>query len=220
MPELERLDVIGYHDESVPHTFFRQEDETDHLAILVPGGRYTAHMPLLYYPMRLLLTLGADALRIEYAYMDRAEYQALPPAERMRWLFTDVTAASRAALAQRPYHQVTLVGKSLGTLAMGHLLTTENALQKAQAIWLTPLLWNDLWRSQVQRARPRSLFASGTADPHYDAAHLAELQAATDGQAVLVEGANHSLEIEGDVMASLQALEQVVQAVQTFLRGA
>jgi len=220
MPELKRLDIAGYRDEPVPHTFFRQEDETDHLAILVPGGRYTAYMPLLYYPLRLLLTLGADVLRIEYAYTGRADYQALPPAEQVRWLFTDVSAASRAALAQRPYQQVTLVGKSLGTLAMGYLLTTESALRKAQAVWLTPLLWNDLWRSQIQQVRPRSLFASGTADPHYDPAHLAELQAATNGKAVVVEGANHSLEIEGDVMASLQALEQVVQAVQTFLRGA
>jgi predicted alpha/beta-hydrolase family hydrolase len=217
MPELQRLDFVGYREEPVPHTFFRQEDETHHLAILAPGGRYTAYMPLLYYPMRLLLTLGADVLRIEYAYMDREAYQALPPSEQVRWLFTDVSAASRAALAQRPYQQVTLVGKSLGTLALGYLLATESALREAQAIWLTPLLWNDLWRSQVQQARPRSLFASGTADPHYDPAHLAELQAATNGTVVLVEGANHSLEIEGDVRASLQALEQLVQAVQTFL---
>lgn len=213
----ETLGITGYREEPLPNTFFRQTAGTHHLAILLPGAGYTATMPLMYYPMRLLLTLGADVLRVEYAYLGRAEYEALSPAERVRWLCTDVTAATRVALARRPYHQLTLVGKSLGTLAMGYLLTTENGLQEAQAIWLTPLLWNERLRSQIQQIKPRSLFASGTADPHYDPSHLAELLAATNGEAVVVEGANHSLEIEGDVVASLKALEQVVRAVQTFL---
>jgi dienelactone hydrolase len=211
------LEIAGYQDEPVAHTFFQQEDQTRHLAILLPGAGYTAYMPLIYYPMRLLLALGADALRVEYMYLGREDYAALPPAERLRWLFGDVTAAYRSAVAQRLYQQVTLVGKSLGTLAMGHLLTTEAELPLVQAVWLTPLLWNDRLRAQIQQAKPRSLFAIGTADAHYNEAHLAELQAATHSDAVVIDGANHSLEIEGDVMQSLQALEQVMHAFQAFL---
>jgi predicted alpha/beta-hydrolase family hydrolase len=216
MVQQNTLEIAGYHDEPVAHTFFQQADETPHLAILLPGAGYTAYMPLLYYPMRLLLALGADVLRVEYMYLGRADYAALPPAERVRWLFADVTAAYRSAVAQRPYQQLTLVGKSLGTLAMGYLLTKELELTPAQAVWLTPLLWNDRLRAQIKQARPQSLFAIGTADPHYSEAHLAELQAATHGDAVVIEGANHSLEIEGDVIQSLRALEQVMRAVQAF----
>jgi predicted alpha/beta-hydrolase family hydrolase len=213
----ETLSINGYLDQAVPHTFFKQEDETRHLAILLPGAGYTAHMPLLYYPMRLLLEMGADVLRVEYAYMGRAEYEALSPAERVRWVFADVTAACRTGLEQRVYQQVTLVGKSLGTMAMGYLLTTEATLAQAQAIWLTPLLWNDLLRAQIRQAKPRSLFVTGTADPHYSAEHLAELQAATAGEAVVIEGANHSLEISGNLFASLQGMEQVIRALRGFL---
>ena len=211
------LEINGYQGAPVPHTFFQQEKESDHLAVLLPGVGYSAHMPLLHYPLRLSLDLGADVLRLEYAYAARAEYGALPAQEQARWLFTDVTAACRAALTQRAYQQVTLVGKSLGTLAMGHLLTAEPDLSHAQAIWLTPLLWNELLRAQIQRARPRSLFAVGTADAHYHARYLAELKAATGGEAVVIEGANHSLEIAGDAMGSLRALEQIMRAVQAFL---
>jgi predicted alpha/beta-hydrolase family hydrolase len=210
---------MGYRDESVPHTFFQRDGETRHVAILLPGLGYTAYMPLLYYPMRLLLALGADVLRVEYAYNRRADYGALSPAEQARCLFSDAVAACRVALAQRPYQQITLVGKSLGTLAMGYLLTIEDALARAQAIWLTPLLWNDMLRTQIQQTSPRSLFAIGTADPHYNPAYLADLQAATGGQAVVIDGANHSLEIESDVMQSLRALTQVMRAVQAFLGG-
>jgi hypothetical protein len=217
MAAAKTLEINGYRGAPVPHTFFQQEKEADHLAILLPGVGYSAHMPLLYYPLRLSLDLGADALRVEYAYAARAEYGALSAQEQARWLLTDVTAACRAALAQRRYREITLVGKSLGTLAMGHLLTAEPDLSRAQAIWLTPLLWNEPLRTQIQRARPRSLFAIGTADTHYNAAYLAELKAATGGEAVVVEGANHSLEIAGDVMGSLRALERVMRAVQAFL---
>lgn len=217
MFSFETLEICGYRDEPVPHTFFRQAEDALHLAILLPGMGYTAYMPLLYYPMRLLLAAGSDVLRVEYLYARRAEYGTLAPQEQARWLFTDVTAACRAALAQRPYQQVTLIGKSLGTLAMGYLLSSEAALGQAQAIWLTPLLWNDMLRAQIRRAKPPSLFATGTADPHYNLTYLAELQKATRGQAVVIEGANHSLEIEGDVIQSLRAMEQVMGAIQTFL---
>jgi pimeloyl-ACP methyl ester carboxylesterase len=174
-------------------------------------------MPLLYYPMLELLRIGADVLRVETVYVKRPEFAALSPAEKAHWVCTDAAAACRAALAQRSYQQITLVGKSLGTLAMGHLLTTEAALAKARVIWLTPLLWHDMLRSQIRQARPRSLFAVGTADPHFSATGLAEVELATEGEKVVIDGGNHSLEIEGDVMASLQAVEQVMRAVQIFL---
>jgi predicted alpha/beta-hydrolase family hydrolase len=211
------LEITGYRDEPVPHTFLKQDVETDHVAILLPGVGYTTHMPLLYYPASLLLTMGADVLRVETVYIKQADFGALPGAEKARWAFADATAVCRAALDQRLYRRITLVGKSLGTLAMGYLLGTEDALAQARAIWLTPLLSNDLLRAQIQQAKSCSLFAVGTADPHYDATRLAEVQAVTGGKVVVIEGANHSLEVEGDVKRSLQALEEVMDAIQAFL---
>lgn len=213
------LQISGYQGEPVPNTFFQHQDTTDHIAIFLPGVRYTCHMPLLYYPTRLFLFMGADALWVEYAYDQRADFRALAEVERERWFITDVTAACHTALTQRPYRQVTLVGKSLGTLAMGHLLTADPQLAGAQAIWLTPLLRNERLRAQIRLCKARSLFVIGSADAHYDPASLAEVQAATGGETVVVDGANHSLEIEGDVWQSLQALEQVLRAIQAFLTG-
>jgi pimeloyl-ACP methyl ester carboxylesterase len=211
------LQITGYRDEPLPHTFLKQEDEARHVAVLLPGVGYTVHMPLLYYPMLELLAIGADVLRVETLYVKRPEFDGLAPAEKARWVFTDATAACCAVLAQRAYQKITLVGKSLGTLAMGYLFTNEDALTQAQAIWLTPLLWNNMLRAQIQQAKPRSLFAVGTADSHYNPTYLAEVKAATGGETVIIHGGNHSLEVEGDVLTSLQALEQVMRAVQKFL---
>src|SRR5579884_1063750 len=107
------LDIRGYRDEPVPHTFWRQDEQARHVAILLPGVGYTCDMPLLYYPARLLLALGADVLRVEYVYGRRPDFAALSDAAQGRWLFADVAAACRAVQGGHSYEQVTLVGKSL-----------------------------------------------------------------------------------------------------------
>ena len=57
------LPIAGYRDLPVPNTFVRQPGETDHLALVFPGYSYPCEMPALYYPVSLLLSLGADVVR-------------------------------------------------------------------------------------------------------------------------------------------------------------
>jgi len=211
------LQIVGHRDEPLPHTFLEQETEANHLAVLLPGVGYTVHMPLLYYPMLELVARGADVLRIETIYVKQSGFEELAPADRARWVFADAIAACSVALAQRPYEHITLVGKSLGTMTMGYLLTAEARLTHARAIWLTPLLWNDVLRSQIQQTSPRSLFVVGTADPHYNPVFLSEMVKATGGESVVIDDANHSLEIKGNVLASVQAIDKAMRAVQKFL---
>lgn len=123
------LDINGYRGEPVPNTFLRQAEEARRLGIVLPGWGYSADRPVLYYPGLVLLDRGADLLRVEYQYVRRPEYLAAEAEERERWLVDDVTAALEAGLAQRAYDEVTLVGKSIGTLAMGHLVAADARLK-------------------------------------------------------------------------------------------
>jgi len=217
MYSFKTLLIAGYRNEPVLNTFLRQDGEAREIAIVLPGVGYTCHMPLLYYPSQVLLTLGMDVLWVEYHYIRRPDYRALADAEQKQWLFADVTAACQAALTQRPYQQVTLIGKSLGTVAMSHLLAMDARLARSRAVWLTPVLRNDEVRTQIQHSGPLALVAIGTADPYYDPAYLADLQTAAKSEVVVVDGADHSLEIAGDVGQSLQVLERVTRAIQTFV---
>ena len=98
-------------------------------------------MPVLYYPRRLLLERGADALLVEYDYRGREDFRMPRDRERDSWFFDDVAAACAAGLGQRPYSGVTLVGKSLGTLAMGYLLTEDARLSRARCVWSGQEQW-------------------------------------------------------------------------------
>jgi pimeloyl-ACP methyl ester carboxylesterase len=169
-------------------------------------------MPLLYYPARMLSARGADVLRVDY------DYRHTGPEARGGAFAADVAATWEAGLAARPYERVTLIGKSLGTLALGQLLATVPNPPPMRSLWLTPLFRDARLRAQAMAIRQPAFFAAGTADPHYDAEALAAVQEATGGEALVIEGANHSLEIEGDVGGSIRILERVMRAIEAFIR--
>lgn len=209
------LDVRGYKDEPVPNTLIAHPIPAKHLGIILPGYRYPVDMPPLHYAGRVLLDLGADVLRIEYAY-NRTNFMEQPESEQDKWISSDVLAACEAGLSQRPYEQITLIGKSLGTIAMGHLLA-DRRFHQAACVWLTPLLTVEWLRSRIEEIHPPSLFAIGTADRFYQPEVLTHLERVTNGRVLLIEGVDHSLEVPGDIRKSLLALNQIVNALQEFL---
>lgn len=212
---LSSLDVTGYQGQPVLNTFIAHPEPARHLGIVLPGYRYPADMPPLHYAGRVLLDQGADLLRVEYAYY-RTSFQQQPESTQDEWIASDVFAACEAGLSQRSYEEVTLIGKSLGTIAMGHLLS-DRRFQNATCIWLTPILTLEWLCSRIEQLRPRSLFVIGTADPFYRPDVLRQLQQATHGQVAVLEGVDHSLEISGDIHQSLLALHQMVEQFQSFL---
>ena len=72
-------------------------------------------------------------------------------------------------------------------------------------------------REQLYNISHPSLFVIGTSDPYYKPDLLKEVQNATRGETLTIEGADHSLQIENDVLASIHVMEQVIQTIQTFL---
>ena len=99
---------------------------------------------------------------------------------------------------------------------MGHLLA-DSLFQSATCIWETPLLTVEWLCSRIEQIHPRSFFVIGTADKFYQPDILKHLEYVTQGQSMIIEGANHALEIPGDIPKSLIVLNQIVQALRAFL---
>jgi hypothetical protein len=213
--ELSSLDIVGHKKQPVPNTFIAQPQPTTHLAVILPGYRYPVEMPPLHYAARILLEQAADVLRVEYAYY-RTNFLQQSESEQDEWISNDVFAACEAGLSQRSYEKITLVGKSLGTIAIGHLLS-DLRFQQATCVWVTPLLTVEWLYSRVEQTRPRSLFIIGTTDRFYKPELLNHLKAVTQGQTCILEGADHGLEIAGDIPGSLAVLHQIVETLQAFL---
>jgi predicted alpha/beta hydrolase family esterase len=211
----QKLDIRGYQQEPVPHTFFQQNEGSRHVAIVFAGQNNNCQHPTLYYPTRELLLRGADTLLVDYCL--RPAFSTFSAEEIKVCIGADTIAAYQALFREHTYQQVTLIGKSLGTLAMGHLLMAFPEMPQVQAIWLTPLLKRAELRTQIQQAHPRSLFVIGTEDSHYDVQILTELQNITQGETLAIEGVGHLLETSGGTIPSLQVMEQIMHIIQVFL---
>ncbi len=213
--KFESLNAIGYNKQPVLNTFITRSTLSNHLGIILPGYRYPAEMPPLHFAGSVLQNQGADLLHIDYTYY-RTDFYKHPQSEQDEWISTDVFAACNAALSQHSYKKITMIGKSLGTIAMGHLLA-DTRFQKVTCIWMTPILTENWLCSRIEQVRPRSLFIIGTADQFYRPDILQHLEHVTNGQSLVPEGVDHSLEIPGDIPKSLMVLNQIVQACKEFL---
>lgn len=210
------LEIAGYCQGLVPNVFLRQDGGSQQLSVIFPGWGYTVEMPVLYYLMRIMLERGADVLLVKYAYNQNARFSTLTEEERERWLHDDVTAAVAVGIGQRVYSRVTLIGKSLGTLAMGHLVSSYPNLPNPECLWLTPLLTNDRLYDQILHCHCKSLFVIGTADPFYRQERLEAVVRATDGQAVVIPQANHGLELAESISGSVEILKTIITEVTQF----
>ncbi len=216
MAELIRLPLQAADGRPLLHKFYRQDTDPAGLLIAFPGNHYGLDGPLLYYPCVSMQHSGWDTLALSYGFqaaMQEPTEQVLPG------LIAECTAAVQAALAVRPYPRLALLGKSMGAGLLAYLCGAVADLAGARVACLTPALGSPFFDPLLERVAQPLLLAIGTADRFYDAQALDQLRGMHPFELLLVQGADHSMNVPGDLAASLQAMQQVVEATVGFLAG-
>lgn len=207
---VELIRIPGQRDQTIRANLTRSSGRE--LAILLPGIRYRNSMPVMYYAGKLMFERGADLLAVDYAYDRIAAFEVAPVDEQFEWVRSDGKAVLSAAIALGPYDGVTLIGKSLGTVAMTGALSAAAPLA-AKLIWLTPT--PGVFQT-IADCSLRSLVVIGTADPGH--AGFASTKTWPKHVTItLVEGADHGLERPGDVTGSVGALGETIAAMAAWL---
>lgn len=207
------LRFTGHSDAPVPHEFIRQDGEADRLAIFLPGFAYTCDMPLFYYAEVLLLAEGADLLRLQPSYVTEPGFLDLPHDEVVERIVGDAAPMVRAAMAERPYRDVIVIAKSLGTLTLAHLVADGIIPPSARLVWAPPLLNRDSVVAAISSHSGPSLLVIGTLDLEHDRIQLETLGIPAHVDVAILDGADHSLDIPDDVRASIGALATVVDRI-------
>ena len=177
----------------VPLEVDTREGSSEHVATVLPGRGYTCDAPLLHHTRLLLRTRGFSVRTVRWP--------TPPTPARLLDLAPGLLDPVRA-------RQHLLIAKSLSTRLLP--LAVDRGLP---GVWLTPLLGEPTVRDAAQRASAPTLLIGGSADPYWDAA-----AARQSGQRVLeVAGADHSIEVPGEVTTSLRALQTVVTEIEDFL---
>ncbi|MEV6282553.1 alpha/beta hydrolase [Kribbella sp. NPDC051770] len=176
---------------------------TSRHAVIVPGGQYGPHAPLLMFSADAAERRGATLHPVEWK--DREKALELTEAQLEAWVIGQVSPHLPLGAAGSG---LLLVGKSLGTHAAA--LAAERG---HPAVWLTPLLTYPQVRAALERSRSPFLLVGGTADPLWDG----DLARQLTPYVLEVPGADHGMYVPGPLAASTAVLGEVATAVENFL---
>lgn len=182
-----------------------------HLAVVLPGANNDPWTAPLLLPSLALEEMGAKVERVSYGE-PRAPGLGLEESMEFNARVSEQVAA---IVDQHDPAKVTFVAKSLGTLS---LAVMDKALLhcKVEAVWVTPLLGLDHVRGGVLDKEWPSLIVAGSADPYHVPVTHAEVCAALRAQDLVIEGADHGLVVQGDVLATVEGFRRIAEVSLAF----
>ena len=183
-----------------------------HLALVLPGQSYGPAEPALRIPALALKQLGTDIHVVPYPSARPTDLGL----EAGRSFYEAVRENTQGIIDDGDWDHVTFLAKSLGTVALSAFGTQLKLPEQVSAIWLTPLFHLDHVREGALAAGWRSLIVCGDADPSYDGPTTDLVVAGLGAEQLLLRGAAHSLEVGGDVLATLDRLQHLANAVLRF----
>jgi hypothetical protein len=171
----------------------QHEGDPSRCAVLLPGVRYFSQAPLLWFAREAAQARGWAVVEVDERAPDDQE-----PFEWMR------DQAQRALEAAAGAELVVVVGKSLGSAAA--------PMVSGPAVWLTPLLIRPEVAQAIGSATAPALLVGSPDDPTWD-------RGVPDNpalEALELPGLDHSLQVSGDPLASLDVLRTVTERVSAF----
>lgn len=207
--------ILGYKNMKVPYLLQSNTESPNGLAIFLPGLGYTMRNPLLHFSSGAFLDKGYDVLHINYLYYTE-EYEAFTIDELRTALLQDVTSVLNEVLPALDYSSYYLLGKSLGTLAMPAVLEFEK-FQNAKTVWLTPNLRDETVIQTMMTIKQNGLCIIGDEDPFYDPEKIEQLMRNKQMEFVIPKGVNHALEVDHDVLKSIDIIKSAIQRISHFL---
>ncbi|MBG9585930.1 alpha/beta family hydrolase [Cytobacillus firmus] len=196
---------------SIPFRLIEQKEETNNLVIVLPGAGYTTQAPLLHFTTGVFYNKGFDVLHINYTF-SRQEVTVL----NERDLARDVQLAIDTAIKDKRYSNFYIVAKSIGTKVLKYLL--DNTMFKdAKVVWLTPILQNDEVFNAMVNSYNKGLCIFGEKDSFCFIVERFEVLK-NNPRLILrvVDGGNHSLELDKDPIKSIEMLKSVISEISEF----
>jgi len=207
--QLELFDAAG---SVVPNTLFSPESAKA-TAVVFPGADYTCDRPVLYYITELLLARSIATLLVEWNYSKDELYRSAVGIEKQLRARRDAEAlAPNLGTFLTSTRTSFLVGFSAGTHAVLGLLDSGKISTEVHTLWLSPSALLD-WERAVSAAPKTSLWIYGTADRNI----APEQCERAPGDKIPLAGAGHSLEVDGDLRASLRILGTIVDEAAGWL---
>ena len=176
----------------------RFHGEMDGAAIVLPGATYPVSAPLLWFAREVFSAHGWTVIEVHDGYQGGGD--------PVTWALDRFRAARDVAGSE----SLAVVTKSISSL-----VAPETVAEGIPGVWLTPLLGRSAVAEALQQATVPTLVVGSADDPTWDRAAAARLHR-TD--VLQVTGADHTLQVPGDVPRSLEILSQVADRIDRFVK--
>jgi len=203
---------IQFHGQSGTINAFLQtpSQKPSKLAVVLPGAGYSCRQPLLHFAIEIMLCKGLQVLALDKIYADDPAWSVhMSEEEALKIVENDAVAVFDQIAARFTRTPDVLFGRSLGTYAMACVLE-KKLVHPQKIIWQTPALRNK-W-STIRDCNIPGFSIIGTADPRYK-----ECLPYLSKEKIIIEGADHGMEIPDDPLRSIEILKQVTQATNDWL---
>jgi hypothetical protein len=219
MYELIENEVIRNEYSTIPYLWIRGKKPNKRICIMLPGLGYTTKQPLFHYATNLFADNGMDILHINYRFMENKHFAKLSKIEQEQWMYEDVQAVVNEVLKTTNYEQCFLLSKSIGTIPMAIEWKQRNFIHNPVGIWLTPLLKEDQVFDTLLKTDIPSICVIGDQDQHYLEERILLLENNSLISTLVIPNANHSLEVNGDILATIEAMKLIMKRINEFINN-
>lgn len=210
--------VVRNENSTIPYTWIRSEQPNKSICIMLPGLGYTTQRPLFHYATSICLNQSIDILHINYQFTKNEYFKKLLESEQDQWMYEDVLAVVEDVLKETEYEKVFLLSKSIGTIPMAMEWKNKNFSNNTVGVWLTPLFKDDNVFQAILNTELPSLVVIGDNDPHYVEDRIVSICENPHVKILVIPNADHSLEVKGDISATLDVIKKVTLRIQEYVQ--
>lgn len=181
---------------------------SDTLAVILPGIGYTLDRVTLEYSSNLALQLGFDVLKIEYGFqVGRGEFH---PDVEFNIIAEESFKLLKSTLRNK-YRNIVFIGKSIGTCV-------QNVLNKnVKGYNITNIYISPINKTVQMGIEKNSLVFTGSSDPLLSKENLEKIEEVSGTKLINIDNANHALNVEGDVIKSLEIQLNIIEFMKEYL---
>lgn len=181
------------------------------LCVILPGIGYCLDRSYLDYSKQLAKEMGYDVLEVEYGYqINRSEFNI----EKEFSIMVSESLEVIDNAIDKEYEEVLIIGKSIGTSVQSFLnKDLSRRFKNIKNIYISPIN-KTLDEFNIES---NSLVITGDEDPLLSIANRMNIEKRDDVESFIIEGANHALDIEGNIMKTIDGLKESLEIEREFI---